>query len=164
MELEPKVLQKIEEVIAQYPEKRSAALPLLHLIQETKGYVSKKAMEWVAGKLGVEPISIYELVTFYPMLHQEKVGTQHIKVCRTLSCALKGSHEVCQHFQKAFQCPLNETTSDGNVTIEFVECLADCWKAPVVQVNETLYEEVTPEKVVGLVEQLKEELKNSKKI
>jgi len=159
MELKPETLRKIEEVIPKYPQKRSAALPLLHLVQEDQGYISKEAIEWIARKLELEPINIYELVTFYPMLHQKKVGKKHIKVCRTLSCALKGSHEVCQKLQTALHCPLNETTTDGNITIEFVECLADCWKAPVVQVNETLYEEVTPEKAMALAEQIKAELR-----
>src|SRR5208283_2609349 len=88
----------IDELISHYPEKRSASLMVLHAIQEHCGFISPEAMEWAARKLGLEPINIYELVTFYPMFRQKMAGKYQIKVCRTLSCALGGSHQLRDHF------------------------------------------------------------------
>ena len=84
MNLRPDTLRQIDEVITHYPVKRSAALPLLHLVQEDQGCISSAAIEWIAGRLELQPINIYELVTFYPMFRQQPIGRRHIKVCRTL--------------------------------------------------------------------------------
>ncbi len=94
---------EIDELISHYPvNKRSASLMLLHATQEQFGYISKEAIEWIAGKLGLQPINVYELVTFYPMFRQEQPGKYVLKVCRTLSCALGGSHKLhhslCEKF------------------------------------------------------------------
>src|SRR5712671_3716285 len=78
---------EIDELITHYPQKRSASLMLLHAIQEHFGYISREAVEWTAAKLGLQPINIYELVTFYPMFHHKPVGKHHLRICRTLSCA-----------------------------------------------------------------------------
>jgi len=88
----------IDELITRYPQKRSASLMVLHALQEHFGWLSKEAIEWTARKLELQPINIYELVTFYPMFRQEPVGKHVIKVCRTLSCALGGSKQLHEHF------------------------------------------------------------------
>jgi NADH-quinone oxidoreductase subunit E len=138
----------IDELITHYPVKRSASLMLLHAIQEHFGHVSRDAIEWVAAKLGLQPINIHELVTFYPMFRQEPLGRTHIKVCRTLSCALAGSGELRGHFCRKLGLDSHkhgpQTTPDGKFTVEFVECLADCGNAPVVLLNEDLLTKVTP--------------------
>src|SRR5688572_32393785 len=87
----PQLEAEVDEVITHYPVKRSASLMVLHALQEHFGYLSKEAMEWTAAKLELQPINILELVTFYPMFCQQPVGRHHLKVCRTLSCALGGS-------------------------------------------------------------------------
>ncbi len=153
-QLSTQTLQTIEGLLPQYPQKRSGILPILHLIQEEMGCISKEAMEWVAQKLELEPIQVYEVVSFYPMFKQERVGRQHIKVCRTLSCALKGSEAVCKLFQDRLHCPLGGTTPDGAFTLEFVECLANCHEAPVVQVNEDLVSQCDLRKAEQLIQQL----------
>lgn len=155
MNLSKETLDKIEELIPKYPQKRSAVLMLLHAIQEEHGYITKEAIEWVANKLDLEPINIYELVTFYPMLRERPIGRKHIKVCRTLSCALRGSYKLCEKLQEELECPLNETSPDGEYFIEFVECIASCGTAPVVQVNEVLYENVRPEKAKDFIEKIR---------
>lgn len=157
MEFSKESLEKIEKLIPRYPTKDSAALPLLHIIQEDKGFISREAMEWVAEKLGMQPINIYGLVTFYPMLREEPIGKRHIKVCRTLSCALKGSYKLCSKLQEELDCPLNETSEDGNYTIEFVECIASCGTAPVVQVDEKLHEGVSIDKAEAFAKQIRQE-------
>ena len=138
---------ELDELTTHYPVKRSASLMFLHALQEHFGYVSKEAVEWTARKLGLQPINVYELVTFYPMFRQEPLGTTHIKVCRTLSCALRGSGELREHFCKKLGLDAHahapQTTPDGKFTGEFVECLASCGTAPVVLVNEELHHTVS---------------------
>src|SRR5512141_1204645 len=85
---------EIDELIGHYPKKRSAALMLLHAVQERFGFISRQATEWIARKLELQPINIYELVTFYPMFQRQPVGKWHLRICRTLSCALGGSYEL----------------------------------------------------------------------
>jgi NADH-quinone oxidoreductase subunit E len=157
MNLKPATLQRIDEVITHYPVKRSATLPLLHLIQEDIGYIPDEAIEWVAAKLELQPINVYEVVTFYPMFKRKPIGRRHIKVCRTLSCALKGSYKVCDTFKKEFAIDLDEVTPDGEVTIEFVECLANCDKAPTVLINETLHDNLDEQKARALAAEIKKQ-------
>ncbi len=142
MNLQPATLQRIDEVITHYPEKRSATLPLLHLIQEDLGYLPPETEEWVAAKLSIQPINVYEVVTFYPMFRRKPIGRRHIKVCRTLSCALMGGYKTCETFQQEFNTHLGEVSPDGEVTVEFVECLASCGTAPVVLIDDDLHEKV----------------------
>jgi NADH-quinone oxidoreductase subunit E len=157
MNLKPETLRRIDEVITHYPERRSAALPLLHLVQEDQGCISPEAIEWIAARLGLQPVNVYELVTFYPMFRQKPAGRRHIKVCRTLSCALVGGIQVCEEFRRQFGCDPGEISEDGEVTVEFVECLASCGTGPVVMVDEELYEKVDVARAREIVAQIKAE-------
>jgi NADH-quinone oxidoreductase subunit F len=149
--------QKADEAIWHYPpdRKRSAALPLLHLWQEQFGFISDEGVQWIAARLELQPINILELVTFYPMLRQQRTGKTHIRVCRTLSCAMAGSYEVMEnlcaatsverrHDDEGMHNPVS-VSKDGNYSIEFVECLASCGTAPVCMVGDKLHENVAPE-------------------
>jgi len=151
---------ELDELVTHYPQRRSAALMFLHAIQERFGCVSPEAMEWTARKLDLQPINIYELATFYPMFRQEPAGKYQIKVCRTLSCALGGSHQLRDYFCKKLGLdasdPGPQTTPDGKFTVEFVECLASCGTAPVVMVNEDFHEGVTAEKADQLLAQCRQ--------
>jgi NADH-quinone oxidoreductase subunit E len=157
MNLKPATLKAIDEVIPHYPTKRSATLPLLHLIQEDVGFISKEAIEWVAAKLELQPINVYEVVTFYPMFRQKPIGRRHIKVCRTLSCALMGGYKTCAKFENEFNTHLGEVSPDGEVTVEFVECLASCGTAPVVMIDDELHEKVDAARAKQLSDQIKAE-------
>ncbi len=150
LNLKSETLAKIDEVIPHYPVKRSAALPLLHLVQEDQGHISPEAEEWIAARLEIPAIAVHELVTFYPMFRQKPIGRRHIKVCRTLSCALMGAYRTCQEFEKHFNTYRGEVSPDGEVSIEFVECLASCGSAPVVMIDEQLYERVDPARACQL--------------
>ena len=161
MEIPAELEAKIEEVITHYPiSKRSASLPLLHLIQEHFGFISDEAIGWVAKKLELQPINILELVTFYPMFRQEPAGKHHIRVCRTLSCAMAGSYELLNTFCK--HANINSSTSghgshllkssDGKYSIEFVECLASCGFGPVCMINDDFYEAVSAEEIPQLLQ------------
>ena len=149
--------RKMDAAIARYPHdhQRSAAMPLLHLWQEHFGFISDEAVIWIAAKLGLEPINILELVTFYPMFRQEPAGKTHIRVCRTLSCAMAGSFQLMESLCAAtgikrerqgegMHDPIS-VSADGNYSVEFVECLASCGTAPVCMVNEELHENVNPD-------------------
>lgn len=159
MNLKPETFAKIEDAITHYPVKRSATLPLLHLIQEDAGYISDAAIEWVAAKLELQPINVYEVVTFYPMFRRQPIGRRHIKVCRTLSCALTGGYKVCERFEQEFNTTRGAISPDGEVTIEFVECLASCGTGPVVMIDDDLHEKVDAAKVKQLADQIRAEAK-----
>ena len=161
MSLKPSTLSQADTIIAQYPQKRSATMPLLHLVQEDRGFITQEDMAWVAEKVGVTPIQVLEVVTFYPMFRQQAIGRRHVKVCRTLSCALRGSYALMESLEKSLNCPRGETSVDGNFTLEFVECIADCGCGPVVQVDHALHENVAPEKAAQFSEQIKNSLKDS---
>ena len=151
----PELEAEIDEIISHYPVKRSASLMLLHALQEKFGYISKEAIEWTAKKLELQPINVYELVTFYPMFRQTPVGKHHFKVCRTLSCALGGAYELREHLCKKFGLDPSahglQTSKDGKFTVEFVECLASCGTAPVMMCNEDFYEGVSHHKADEIV-------------
>jgi NADH-quinone oxidoreductase subunit E len=138
---------EVDELITHYPVKRSASLMVLHALQEQFGWISQDAVEWAAKKLGLQPINIYELVTFYPMFRPEPQGKYQINVCRTLSCALGGSHQLHRHFCEQLGLDHHkhgpQTTKDGKFTVEFVECLASCGTAPVMMCNDAFYEGVS---------------------
>ena len=132
----------MDEAIAHYPEdhRRSAAMPLLHLWQEHFGFISDEGVLWIAAKLSLQPIKILELVTFYPMFRQHPVGKTHIRVCRTLTCAMAGSYQLMENLcaatgierrghADAMHNPIS-VSPDGNYSVEFVECLASCGTAP----------------------------------
>lgn len=151
---------EIDELITHYPadRKRSASLMLLHALQEHFGWLSKEAIEWTAQKLGLQPINVYELVTFYPMFRQQPAGKYVIKVCRTLSCALGGSGQLHEHFCTKLGLDAHahglQTTKDGKFSIEFVECLASCGTAPVMMCNEDFYEGVSNTKADEILAKL----------
>jgi NADH-quinone oxidoreductase subunit E len=138
---------RIEELITHYPQKRSASLMVLHAVQEQFGWISLEAIEWIAKKLELQPINIYELVTFYPMFRPEPVGKYQIKICRTLSCALGGSRELHKHFCEKLGLDAHvhglQTTKDRKFSVEFVECLAGCGTAPVMMCNDKFHEAVS---------------------
>jgi len=148
--LPPQLEAELDELLTHYPQKRSASLMFLHALQEHFGYLSKEAIEWTAGRLGLQPINIYELVTFYPMFRQSPAGKYQLKICRTLSCALGGSYKLHEHFCRRLALDHHQhapqTTKDGKFTVEFVECLASCGTAPVMMCNDDFSEGVSEQK------------------
>jgi len=151
----PQLEAELTELLTHYPQKRSASLMFLHALQEHFGYLSKEAMEWTAARLELQPINVYELVTFYPMFRQQPVGKYQVKVCRTLSCAMGGSYKLHEHLCKRFALDPHghgvQTSPDGRFSVEFVECLASCGTAPVIMCNEDFYEGVSSEKADQII-------------
>ena len=159
----PEFEAEIDELVSHYPvSKRSAALPLLHSWQNHFGYVDDSGIQWIAARLELQPINIYELVTFYPWFRREAAGKTIIRVCRTLACAMAGSYLVKEKFCAAVGLDPHEehhgygsappTTPDGRFSVEFVECLASCGSAPVALINDELHERISPEAIPGIVE------------
>lgn len=146
---------RIDAVVAKYPvSKRSAVLPVLHLVQKHHRHIPDEAIPWVADKLGLPPVQVLEVVTFYPGFRQTRPGKCHIRVCRTLSCAMAGSYELMEKFcQEAgidrsgvdHHHPI-AVSEDGRFSVEFAECLASCGTAPVCLVEDDLHENVAPDK------------------
>jgi NADH-quinone oxidoreductase subunit E len=151
----PALEAEVDELLTHYPEKRASSLMVLHAIQEQFGWISQEAVEWTAKKLDLQPINVYELVTFYPMLRQQPMGKYQIKVCRTLSCALGGAYELREHLCKKFGLDAHahgpQTTKDGKFTVEFVECLASCGTPPVMMCNDDFYDVVSQKKADEIV-------------
>lgn len=160
MSFEPSKSLKAEvrELVKHYPkdQKRSASLMVLHAIQEEHDYVERNAMEWAAGELGLKPINLYELVTFYPMLREEPAGRYVLKVCRTLSCAMAGGLELHKHVCGKLELDPNkpglQTSSDGKFSVEFAECLASCGTGPVMMCDDDFYEAVSPDQADSIME------------
>ncbi|MEN3368121.1 MAG: NADH-quinone oxidoreductase subunit [Verrucomicrobiota bacterium] len=146
-------------------------MPLLHLWQEEFGFISDEGVRWIAAKLDLQPINILELVTFYPMFRQSAAGKTHIRVCRTLSCAMAGSYQVMENACAATGITRHRddnemhhpfsASKDGKYSIEFVECLASCGTAPVCMVQDELIENARPEMAFELLNP-KPEIRNPK--
>ena len=165
MEVTKELEKKADDAICHYPpeEKRSAALPLLHLVQQQFGFINDDAISWVADKLEVEPIKILELVTFYPGFRQKAPGKYHIRVCRTLSCAMAGCHQtmekICEiagidRTNVSHHDPV-AVSADGKFSVEFAECLASCGTGPVCLVGDDFHEEVNPRDAKSLLAKYK---------
>lgn len=155
MNLKPETLAEIEAAIPKYTEKQSAVMPLLHAIQGDQGTISNEAAEWVAEKLGMAPINVLSVISFYPFFRQHKIGKRHIRVCRTLACAMAGGSKVCDKMLAEFGTELNGVSPDGEVTVEFAECLASCGSAPVMLVDEELHENLDEAKAQAICDQIK---------
>ena len=153
-----KTLALVKRIISRYPEgkQKSALLPLLHLAQaEFDGWLSTPVMDYVATLLNIKPIEVYEVATFYSMYNLNPVGKCLIEVCQTGPCWLRGSDEIVDHLEKKLGIKNGETTADGMFTLKTVECLGSCGTAPMLQCGEKYYEDLTPEKVDDMLEDLK---------
>ena len=140
-------------ILTRYPDKRSALLPFLHLVQREEGYLSPAAMEEVARRLALHPVEVLEVATFYSWFNLNPVGKHRLQVCHNLSCTLRGAERIIGALKEELKIGENETTPDGLFTLQRVECLASCGTAPVMQVNDNYHENLTPETVRALLEQ-----------
>ena len=150
-------LDQVKREVAKYPPERksSAVMAALRIAQEEHGWLSVPLMDYIAELLGMRPIQVYEVATFYSMYDLKPVGRHKICICTNISCMLCGSDVIVKHLEKRLGVKLGETTPDGKVTIKEVECLAACGGAPMFQIGKTYYENLTPEKVDRILEGLK---------
>lgn len=145
----------VQRIISHYPQgkQKSALLPVLHIAQaEFDGWLSPEVMDYVAEVLQIKPIEVYEVASFYSMFHLEPVGKCVFEVCQTSSCWLNGAEDVISYISKKLDIKVGETTKDGMFTLKVAECLGSCGTAPMLQCGASYHENLTFEKIDGLIE------------
>ncbi len=150
--------KKIQEIVQRYPEgkQKSALIPVLHIVQaEHQGWLDVPVMDHVAETLGILPVEVYEVASFYSMFNLTPVGKHVLYVCQTGPCMLLGSDKIMNHIKEKLNIEEGETTSDGLFTLKPAECLGACGYGPMLQLGETYRENLTIEKVDELLEELK---------
>lgn len=147
-----------EKHLAKYPDhhKASAVLPLLWIAQrQIGGYLTTEAIEYVAKVLEMAPIRVHEVASFYSMFNHAPVGEHFIQVCRTTPCWLRGADELTEAAKKKLGVDIGEVTGDGKFSVKEVECLGACCNAPMVQINDWYYEDLTPERLEAIIDELR---------
>ncbi len=151
---------EIADILSRYRDKRSAALPVMHLAQREYGYMSKEAMREVAGILDLDPTHIMSLAGFYTLYYEEPVGKYVLEICNDLACALRGADEFVEMASKKLGVPVESTTEDGLFTLKTVMCLAACDKAPMLQCNLKYKENLDEKKFDALLAELRQQHTN----
>jgi len=155
VELSPQTKKKIDELLVHYPKKEAALLPVLHLVQQEFGAITREEEQLVAALLNVKPIRVREVVTFYTMLRQERQGRYLLQVCSNLTCTLAGSERLIDYLKRRLGVGVGETTPDNRFTLSTVECLGACDQAPCMMVNLDYHTGLTEEKIEKILEGLK---------
>jgi NADH-quinone oxidoreductase E subunit len=148
-------ITKIEDLKARYPTTKALVLPALWIAQGQEGFISEDMMKEIAELLDIPFAHVLGVVTFYTMFHIKPIGKRHVEVCTNVSCMLRGSAQIVEHLEKRLGIPLGSTSEDGAWTLSEVECMGSCGTAPMFAVGEEYYENLTPEKVDGIVDGLK---------
>ena len=146
--------KRVDELVRRYPKKEAALLPVLSIVQREKGFISPEAEQWVAAMLGLRPLQVREVLSFYTLLRREPAGRYVIQVCRNLSCFLAGSEEIIRHLEAKLGVRAGGTTADGRYTLVEVECLGNCDHAPCLMINDDDYGPVMKETVDGILKRL----------
>ena len=151
----PEQLAEVRRLQGLYPDKRGALLPVLHMAQDTFGYLSLETQEYVAGLFDLAPSHVHEVVSFYTMYFQKPKGRHVVAVCHNHSCYLAGSRDILAHVKRRLGIEVGETTDDGRITLQSVECLCACEVVPMMQVDDRYEVSLTPEKVDRILEGLR---------
>jgi NADH-quinone oxidoreductase subunit E len=144
-----------DDIIARYPVKKSALIPLLHLAQEQDGHVTDDAMEHIAELVDVTPAEVLGTCSFYEMFKREPVGDYVVNVCTNISCMLLGGEELLHHLEQRLGIKAGDTTPDGKFTLEDVECIAACTEAPCLQVNYRYFHRIGNDEIDVLIDDLR---------
>jgi NADH-quinone oxidoreductase subunit E len=155
MVLSPDALARIDAAVAKYPagEQQSAVMAALAIAQAEKGWLSTETMDFVAQYLGMPPIAVYEVASFYTMYNLQPVGRCKLTICTNLPCALQGANVAAKHLQERLGIGFGETTADGSFTLREGECMGACGDAPVIIKNDrTMLSWMTPEEIDALLE------------
>jgi NADH-quinone oxidoreductase subunit E len=148
-------LKKFEATVARYPKREAAMLPVLYLAQQEFGHLGPEAIAYIAKLMEQAPARVHGVVSFYTMFNTKPIGRHHIQVCRTLPCALGGAEKMIALLRQKLGIEPGQTTPDGRFTLTEVECLASCGSAPMMQINDDYYENLTEEKISGILDSLK---------
>jgi len=150
--------EEIDRWIARFPEgrQRSAVISALRIVQhENDGFLTRELMDGVAAYLGLEPVQVYEVATFYSMFETHEVGRHHVSVCTNVSCMLRGADDLLHHVESRLGIKVGESTPDGRIFLKKEEeCLAACCGAPMMMVDHVYHEDLTPEKIDEILEGL----------
>ena len=157
MTFSPELEAKFAKLLESYPpgRTRSAVVPMLLYAQDEVGHISNELIEEVARRCKVQPLQVDEVVGYYSMLHRKPLGKYHVQVCTNISCLLRGGEELYEHASKTLGIGNKEVTSDGQFSLEEVECMGACSWAPAVEINYDFHHYVTPEKLDQLLDALK---------
>lgn len=153
--LSDKAKAEIQQLKARYPHPNSALLPALALAQEENGWLSPEVMTKVAEAMGLPPVQVASVATFYTMFREKPVGKYLVQVCTNIACSLLDAEHIVEHLKRRLGIELGQTTSDGMFTLIEVECLGSCGTAPMMQINETYYENLTVERVDQILADLR---------
>ena len=156
----PETEARLEQIAARYPVRRAAIMPALWLAQEEFGFISNEVVEYLAGLLGLSPAYVAGVTSFYTMYYRKPMGKYHIQVCMNLSCSLVGSETVLDAITKRLGIGLGETTADGLFSLSEVECLGSCGTAPMMQINDDYWENLTAESAIEIIDRLEREAKS----
>ncbi len=149
-------LNKVEKELKRYEAKESAIIPALYIAQkENGGWINEEVIQHLAKVMDIPDARINEVFKFYSMFNQSKVGKYHVQVCTNISCALNGSRELAEHICKELAVKPQQMTSDGRFTVSKVECLGSCGTAPMMQINDRYYENLSPESAMNILRNLK---------
>ncbi len=154
LKLKPAVEAHIDDLQKRYPTKAATLLHVLWAIQDQETWISRPWMEYAAARCDVALSKVLGVVSFYTMFHQQPPGRHHVQVCRNITCTMLGAEELLACTKKKLGIENGERTPDGKFSLEEVECLAGCSWAPVVQINRTYHENMTPEKLIKLLDSL----------
>ena len=155
-QLSPEGKQKVLSELKRYESKQSAVLPALYIGQsENKGFISPEVIQELSRVMEIPESQINEVFTFYTMYNKKNVGKYHVQVCRTLSCMLNGADQLTEHLCKELNTCLGQMTTDGRFTVSEVECLGSCGTAPMMQIGDRYYENLTPESAMNLLRAMK---------
>ncbi len=153
--LDESTVAELRELMGRYPQARSALLPMLHLVQSVEGHVSAAGIELCADLLGLSAAEVAGVATFYTMYKRRPIGTHHVGVCTNTLCAVMGGDAIFERLCDHLGIGNDETTEDGQVTLERIECNAACDFAPVLTVNWEFFDDQDPSSAVELVDQLR---------
>jgi NADH-quinone oxidoreductase subunit E len=157
MTFSPELETKFAKLLESYPpgRTRSAVVPMLLYAQDEVGHISNELIEEVARRCKVAPLQVDEVVGYYSMLHRKPLGKYHVQVCTNISCLLRGGEELYEHASKTLGIAHKEVTSDGQFSLEEVECMGACSWAPAIEINYDFHHFVTPEKLDALIAELR---------
>jgi NADH-quinone oxidoreductase subunit E len=155
MKFSEKAHREYEGILSRYPSPETAVISVLELAQREFGSVSDDVETYLSELMGVPPAKIHAAATFYTLFNTKPVGKHHIQVCRNLSCSLLGAESLIEHLERTLGISVGETTEDGMFTLSTVECLGSCGTAPMMQIDDDYYENLTPERVDEVIDNLK---------
>lgn len=147
--------EEIESLVDEHGDDRSALLPILHEIQKKYRYISDYAQQEIARHLNIQPVEVYSVISFYAFLNSEPKGRNIVRICRTVSCEMKGKEAVERAIERELKIKIGDTTKDNKFTVEYANCLGLCDVAPAMSINDRVFTRLTPEKAVQLLTEVK---------